>query len=143
MLILVKREDAQLFHLPGRVWGLLLGPDNVQSVNASLGFATFPAGSSAAGHIHETTEEYIYVVSGRGGFVSDANTVLVGAGGAGVAYRVERARGRCFHLCVRRPSTAPTESWRRGRAQASQRVGREVPGRASGAPNAIASRINT
>jgi quercetin dioxygenase-like cupin family protein len=82
MLILVKREDAQLFHLPGRVWGLLLGPDNVQSVNASLGFATFPAGSSAAGHIHETQEEYIYVVSGRGRLVSDENTVILEAGAA-------------------------------------------------------------
>lgn len=80
MLVSVKRSDARVFELPGRVWGLLLGPENAHSVHASLGFAVFPPGSAPPGHVHDAQEEYIYVVSGRGRLISPENTIVLEPG---------------------------------------------------------------
>lgn len=71
----VAREEARTLDLPGRQWGLLLGPENVGAKNATLGFSVFPRGSAPPGHVHPTEEEMIYVTSGRGRLVSAKTTV--------------------------------------------------------------------
>jgi quercetin dioxygenase-like cupin family protein len=69
-LVAVRQEDARLIALPGREWGLLLGPDNVAARNMTLGYAIFPSGSAPPGHVHLAEEEMIYVLSGRGRLVA-------------------------------------------------------------------------
>ena len=81
-LVAVHRRDASVLNLPGRRWGLLLGPDNVGAHNATLGFSSFPPGSAPAGHLHPAEEELIYVVSGRGRLVTTDTTVELEPGTA-------------------------------------------------------------
>ncbi len=58
--------NCAVFHLPGRDWYYLLGPQNSQARNLTFGLAEFPAGTLAAPHTHSTEEEIIYILSGRG-----------------------------------------------------------------------------
>ena len=69
-LAAVRQGDVNLLALPGREWGLLLGPDNVAARNLTLGYAIFPSGSAPAGHVHPVEEEMIYVLSGRGRLIA-------------------------------------------------------------------------
>ncbi|MGA8207213.1 MAG: cupin domain-containing protein [Candidatus Dormiibacterota bacterium] len=70
-----SEEDSSRIELPGRQWGLLLGPANVGAANMTLGFSIFPAGSAPSGHTHPAEEEMIYVLSGRGQIITDAVVV--------------------------------------------------------------------
>ena len=70
------QDSASRLELPGRQWGLLLGPGNVgETANMALGFSIFPAGSAPPGHVHPAEEEMIFVVSGRGRLTTDATVV--------------------------------------------------------------------
>jgi mannose-6-phosphate isomerase-like protein (cupin superfamily) len=60
------RESAQVFHLPGRDWLLLMGPGICDVKNLTVGVSIFPPESAPPGHVHEAEEEVIYVVSGHG-----------------------------------------------------------------------------
>ena len=64
MLKAVHRNDAAIYHLPGRDWLLCVGPENTAARNLTLGVAVFPAGSAPDGHVHDTQEEVIHVTSG-------------------------------------------------------------------------------
>lgn len=75
MLKAVRREEAQVFNLPGRDWYHSIGPETVGTQHITVGFATFPEGSAPPGHIHPTQEEVVYIVSGRGQLVSPDSTV--------------------------------------------------------------------
>jgi len=66
MLKSVRREDAEVYDLPGRDFLLLVGPENTGAEGLTLGLAVFPEGSAPPGHVHESAEEVIYVVSGNG-----------------------------------------------------------------------------
>jgi quercetin dioxygenase-like cupin family protein len=77
-----SREDAQVYQLPGRVWRLYVGPENSPARNLTLGVATFPPGSAPPGHVHDTQEEAIYIVSGRGKLVTPNGTAPLEAGTA-------------------------------------------------------------
>ena len=59
-------DDCTVYHLPGRDWFYLLGPQNSQAKNLVFGLAEFPAGTLAAAHAHETQEEIIYILLGAG-----------------------------------------------------------------------------
>lgn len=74
-LVAVGRAEAQILDLPGRQWGLLLGPENVGAETMTLGFSVFPEASAPPGHVHPTEEEMIYVTAGRGRLVSARTTV--------------------------------------------------------------------
>jgi len=63
-------HSCTVYHLPGRDWYYLLGPQNCRAKNLAFGFAEFPAGTVAAPHTHQTEEEIIYILSGRGAVVS-------------------------------------------------------------------------
>jgi mannose-6-phosphate isomerase-like protein (cupin superfamily) len=66
MLASVTRENATVYHLPGRDWLLYSGPSISGAKNLTVGVAIFPPGSAPPGHIHDGEEEVIYVVSGHG-----------------------------------------------------------------------------
>lgn len=70
MLITSKLRSATVLDLPGREWALLLGPEAGGVKNATLGYATFPPGSAPPGHTHESEEEIVYVVRGRGRLIA-------------------------------------------------------------------------
>jgi quercetin dioxygenase-like cupin family protein len=70
MLKRVPRQEARVFHLPGRDFFLYLGPDNGDAKNLTFGVVTFPAGSAPPGHIHPAEEEVIHVISGTGELVT-------------------------------------------------------------------------
>lgn len=82
MLQAVSRDEATLYALPGRDFLLCIGPQNTSARNLAVGLAVFPEGSAPAGHIHDTQEEVIYVVSGRGRLVSPEGTVELRPGTA-------------------------------------------------------------
>ncbi|MGA2528422.1 MAG: cupin domain-containing protein [Acidimicrobiales bacterium] len=74
MLKGVRREEAAVYHLPGRDWLLCVGPENTDARGLTLGVAVFPEGSSPPGHVHEAAEEVIYIVSGHGELVTPEGT---------------------------------------------------------------------
>lgn len=82
MLKAVKREEAPVYHLPGRDWFLCIGPENTGARNATLGVAVFPVGSAPPGHVHPHEEELIYIVAGRGELVTPEGTVDLAPGTA-------------------------------------------------------------
>jgi quercetin dioxygenase-like cupin family protein len=112
-LIAVERGKAETLDLPGRQWGLLLGPENVGSKNATLGFAVFPGGSAPPGHVHPSEEEMVYVTAGRGRLVSERATVQLFPGVAvyippGTEHSTIADEGEPLHLItVFSPPTAP------------------------------------
>jgi mannose-6-phosphate isomerase-like protein (cupin superfamily) len=80
MLESVNREDAPVFHLPGRDWFLCVGPQNTAAKNLTLGVAVFPAGSAPEGHVHPAEEEVIYIISGTGELVTPEGTIALTPG---------------------------------------------------------------
>ena len=75
MLRAIRREDAQVFNLPGRDWLLYHGPESSGAKNLTVGYAVFPEGSSPPGHVHPTQEEVIFIVAGHGQLVTPEGTV--------------------------------------------------------------------
>jgi mannose-6-phosphate isomerase-like protein (cupin superfamily) len=63
-------DDCTVYHLPGRDWFYLLGPQNSQAENLVFGLAEFPAGTLAAAHAHQTQEEILYTLSGKGAIIT-------------------------------------------------------------------------
>jgi quercetin dioxygenase-like cupin family protein len=63
-------ETCTVYHLPGRDWYYLLGPQNSQARNLAFGLAEFPGGTLAAAHTHAAEEEIIYILSGQGAILA-------------------------------------------------------------------------
>ena len=80
MLKGVARDEATAYRLPGRDWYLCIGPENSAATNLTVGLAVFPEQSAPDGHVHDTQEEVIYVVSGCGQLVTPEGTVELQAG---------------------------------------------------------------
>jgi mannose-6-phosphate isomerase-like protein (cupin superfamily) len=80
MLKAVSRDDATMYHLPGRDWSYCIGPLNSDAKNVVLGVSLFPPGSAPAGHVHPKEEEVIYIVSGHGKLVTPEETVALSPG---------------------------------------------------------------
>jgi len=80
VLIASRRSAAEILHLPGRDWALLLGPTVGSVQNMTIGYSTFPAGSAPTGHTHAAEEEIVYVVAGRGQLVALESVVELEAG---------------------------------------------------------------
>ena len=74
MLTRTTRQEADVYHLPGRDFYLYIGPDNSEAKNVALGVAVFAAGAAPPGHIHPAEEEVIYIVSGSGELVGGVLT---------------------------------------------------------------------
>ena len=82
MFTVAREEDCDVLHLPGRDWFYLLGPKNSASANFTFGLATFPPDSNAAAHKHDVQEEIIFILSGRGEFVTSNGTAPLEPGTA-------------------------------------------------------------
>jgi quercetin dioxygenase-like cupin family protein len=63
-------DSCTVYHLPGRDWFYLLGPQNSQAQHLTFGLADFPGGTLASAHTHDTQEEILYVLSGQGAIIS-------------------------------------------------------------------------
>jgi oxalate decarboxylase/phosphoglucose isomerase-like protein (cupin superfamily) len=79
MLKAVRREEAQVHHLPQRDWYLYVGPET-GAANLTVGWATFPPGAAPEGHVHPTQEEVIYITRGRGELVTPEGTAQLEPG---------------------------------------------------------------
>ncbi len=62
-------DNCTVYHLPGRDWFYLLGPQNCSTRNLTFGLAEFPGGTLAEAHTHDTQEEILYTLSGVGAIV--------------------------------------------------------------------------
>jgi mannose-6-phosphate isomerase-like protein (cupin superfamily) len=71
----VRSQEAAVYPLPGRDWLHCIGPETTAAKNLTVGLSIFPAGSAPPGHVHETQEEVVYVLSGRGRLVAEEATV--------------------------------------------------------------------
>jgi putative monooxygenase len=63
-------NTCTVYHLPGRDWYYLLGPQNSQARNLAFGLAEFPGGTLAAAHTHAAEEEIIYILAGQGAILA-------------------------------------------------------------------------
>jgi len=70
MFTVAHERGCRVIHLPGRDWFYLIGPDNSDSRNLTFGLAEFPVGSQPAAHTHDAQEEIIFILSGRGRFIT-------------------------------------------------------------------------
>ena len=73
-------KDCTVYHLPGRDWFYLLGPQNCQTKNLTFGLAEFPGGTLAAMHTHDTQEEILYTLSGVGTILTGEQEVRMEPG---------------------------------------------------------------
>ncbi len=73
-------NSCKVYHLPGREWLYLLGPQNSHAKHLTFGLAEFPSDSMAAPHTHDKEEEIIYILSGKGRMISAANEVRLEPG---------------------------------------------------------------
>ena len=65
-LEIAHSDTCTVYHLPGRDWFYLLGPQNSSAHNLVFGLAEFPGGTLAAAHVHAAEEEIIYILEGAG-----------------------------------------------------------------------------
>jgi mannose-6-phosphate isomerase-like protein (cupin superfamily) len=82
-----------VYHLPGRDWYYVLGPQNCQTKNLTFGLAEFPGNSLASMHMHDTQEEILYTLSGVGAILTEEQEVCMEPGAAvfippGLAHRI-------------------------------------------------------
>jgi putative monooxygenase len=90
-------NDCTVYHLPGRDWFYLLGPQNCQTKNLTFGLADFPGGTLASAHTHDTQEEILYAISGQGAILTGEQEISMTPGVAvfippGLAHQI-RADG--------------------------------------------------
>lgn len=78
----VRISNCTVYHLPGRDWYYLLGPQNSRAGNLVFGMAEFPAGTLAAAHTHETEEEIIYILAGSGAIIAEGEETRLAPGTA-------------------------------------------------------------
>ena len=75
-------DKCTVYHLPGRDWYYMLGPQNCQTKNLTFGLADFPGGTQASAHTHDTQEEILYVISGQGAIIAGDQQVAMIPGAA-------------------------------------------------------------
>ena len=73
-------DSCTVYHLPGRDWYYLLGPQNSAARNLAFGLAEFPAGTLAAAHVHAAEEEIIYILSGAGAILAGEQEIRLEPG---------------------------------------------------------------
>ena len=75
-------ETCSVYHLPGRDWYYMLGPQNCRTRNLTFGLAKFPGNSLAASHTHDIQEEILYTISGVGAIITDEQEIRMEPGTA-------------------------------------------------------------
>ncbi len=80
-----RYDERHLYHLDGRDWQLLLGPETGESERMTMSIATLPPGSEPPLHVHPMEEEQVYVLTGQGSFLTRTDSIPLQPG---VAIRV-------------------------------------------------------
>ena len=63
----IHEREVTAAHLPGREHKMIIGPDNFgKAKNMCFGIADFPTHHHAPAHVHDTQEEVIYILKGKG-----------------------------------------------------------------------------
>lgn len=73
-------DTCTVYHLPGRDWFYLLGPQNSAASKLVFGLAEFPGGTLAASHTHQEEEEILYILAGQGALLSGEQEVSLEPG---------------------------------------------------------------
>ncbi len=86
----------------------LLDKANAPVANQSLAEAIVPAGSSTERHYHKESEEFYYLLEGRGEMEIDGESITVGPGDAilipaGARHRIRAVTGLRFLCCCAPP----------------------------------------
>jgi quercetin dioxygenase-like cupin family protein len=69
MFTRISREETSITPLPGRDWHTYVGPWNTPTEHLSMGVSVYEPGARPEGHVHESQEETVYCLSGRGRLV--------------------------------------------------------------------------
>ncbi len=68
----IHENEVEAVQLPGRAHKMIIGPDNFgPAERMCFGVADFPPMKHAPGHVHESQEEILYVLTGKGEFYFD------------------------------------------------------------------------
>ncbi|MBX7234995.1 MAG: cupin domain-containing protein [Caldilineales bacterium] len=73
-------STCPVYHLPGRDWRYLLGPQNSAARNLVFGLAQFPGGTLAAAHVHAAEEEILYILAGAGAILAGEQEIALEPG---------------------------------------------------------------
>lgn len=77
----IHEQEVPAVALPGRDHKMIIGPGRFGNAqNMAFGLADFPAHRHAPPHVHEASEEILYVLSGTGEFYFDGRPEPVQAG---------------------------------------------------------------
>jgi quercetin dioxygenase-like cupin family protein len=80
MFTRIALKQTAVTPLPGRDWHAYISPDDGLTKHLSLGVSIYEPGARPVGHIHDSQEETVYCVSGRGRLVCEAGTSEVEPG---------------------------------------------------------------
>jgi len=78
----VKEDEVERLHLPGRDVRVLIGTDRLEAKNLTMGVCEIPPRGAMDAHSHESEEEAMYVLQGRGRVVIDGNPEVIEPGTA-------------------------------------------------------------
>ena len=76
----LDEKDIVAISLPGRNFKVLVDPERIGSQHITFGIAEIPEGSGLPWHVHQGTEEVIYVLQGIGSAQSDTEIKGIRAG---------------------------------------------------------------
>ena len=104
-------DERHLYHLDGRDWQLLLGPQTGKSEQMTMSIATLPPGSEPPLHVHPMEEEQVYVLTGQGSFLTRTDSIPLQPGVAirvpvGVwrrRHQIAAVNHYAFYACSTRP----------------------------------------
>jgi mannose-6-phosphate isomerase-like protein (cupin superfamily) len=77
----IHENEVEAVSLPGRDHKMIIGPMNFgEAKNMCFGLADFPPNSHAPAHVHEESEEILYVLTGSGEFYFDGEPEPISPG---------------------------------------------------------------
>jgi len=66
MIKVVNEKDMEPIKLPGREFRVVASEETIGNKNSLCGVVEIPSGSSLPVHTHESSEEVMYIISGKG-----------------------------------------------------------------------------
>jgi quercetin dioxygenase-like cupin family protein len=80
MFTRIALTETAVTPMPGRDWHAYISPTSGLTKHLSLGVSIYEPGARPVGHNHDSEEETVYCVSGRGRLVCEAGTSEVEPG---------------------------------------------------------------
>jgi quercetin dioxygenase-like cupin family protein len=66
MFTRMTRAETAVTPMPGRNWYTYISPGTTPTQHLSMGVSIYEPGARPAGHVHESEEETVYCLAGRG-----------------------------------------------------------------------------